>query len=187
MGPVSPGAAPSVPDVKWANSKFTAPIEINGIAVNSFRDTGSDITSVPRDLVLPIQMQANPLKISPYGVNEIFQPTAIVPVSYKGYYGNHLTIVHDPEVCKSPVLVGNDWGFKVYQQQLAVNSFSIKVLPTQVQGMGNWGTTPQGLRAEGSLIPDGRGEGWAPDAITPKTTGTAVTAVPEKSVGKRMA
>lgn len=52
--------------------------------------------------------------------------------------------------------------------------------------MGNWGTTPQGLRAEGSLIPDGRGEGWAPDAITPKTTGTAVTAVPEKLVGKRV-
>lgn len=143
VGPVSTGAAPSVPDVKWANSKFTAPIEINGIAVNSFRDTGSDITSVPRDLVLPIQMQAKPLKISPYGVNEIFQPTAIVPVSYKGYYGNHLTIVHDPEVCKSPVLVGNDWGFKVYQQQLAVNFFPSRSYPPRYRG---WETGEQHLK-----------------------------------------
>ncbi|XP_053258490.1 centromere protein U isoform X2 [Podarcis raffonei] len=184
VGPLSTGAGPRVPHVNWANLKFTAPIEINGIAVNSFRDTGSDITSVSRDLVLPIQMQPDPLKISPYGVDEIFQPTAIVPVSYKGYTGNQLVIVHDPEVCKSPVLVGNDLGFKVHPQQISVNSLSIKVSPTQAQVMENWGMTPQALRAEGSLVPDGMGGGLAPGATIPATTGTAKTAVPENPVGE---
>nr|XP_028600031.1 centromere protein U isoform X2 [Podarcis muralis] len=184
VGSVSTGAGPRVPHVNWANLKFTAPIEINGIAVNSFRDTGSDITSVSRDLVLPRQMQPDPLKISPYGIDEIFQPTAIVLVSYKGYTGNQLVIVHDPEVCKSPVLVGNDLGFKVHPQQISVNSLSIKVSPTQAQVMENWGTTPQGLRAEGSLVPDGMGGGLAPVATIPATTGTAKTAVSENPVGE---
>ncbi|CAI5778125.1 centromere protein U isoform X1 [Podarcis lilfordi] len=186
VGPVGTSADPNAPHVKWAISKFTAPIEVNGIAVNSFRDTGSDITSVSRDLVMPIQMQDKPMKISPYGVKEIFQPTAIIPISYMGFQGKMLVIVHDPKMCKSPVLVGNDLGYRVHQQQHTVNICSIKVSPTQVQGMENWGTTPQGLRAEENLVPDGEGGSLAPDAITPETTGTVETAVSEKLVGRRV-
>lgn len=98
VGPVRTGAG--TPHVNWANLEFTAPITINRNVVNSFWDTGSDIMSVSRDLVLPQQIQPDLLKISPYGVDAIFPPTAIVLVSYKGYTGNQLVIVHDPEACK---------------------------------------------------------------------------------------
>uniref|UniRef100_A0A670J3L3 ribonuclease H n=1 Tax=Podarcis muralis TaxID=64176 RepID=A0A670J3L3_PODMU len=134
VGPVSAGSNFKTPHVNWAKLEFSAPIEVNKTVVESYRDTGSDITSVSRDLVLPSQMQAKPLKISPYGVEEIFQPTAIVPLKYKGYSGDHLVIVHDPQVCKSPVLVGNDLGFQVYlQQQIKVNPVTVASAPTPIQ------------------------------------------------------
>uniref|UniRef100_A0A670IUR3 Gypsy retrotransposon integrase-like protein 1 n=1 Tax=Podarcis muralis TaxID=64176 RepID=A0A670IUR3_PODMU len=134
VGPVSAGSNFKTPHVNWAKLEFSAPIEVNKTVVESYRDSGSDITSVSRDLVLPGQMQAKPLKISPYGVEEIFQPTAIVPLKYKGYSGDHLVIVHDPQVCKSPVLVGNDLGFQVYlQQQTKVNPVTVVTPPTPIQ------------------------------------------------------
>uniref|UniRef100_A0A670K722 ribonuclease H n=1 Tax=Podarcis muralis TaxID=64176 RepID=A0A670K722_PODMU len=134
VGPVSAGSNFKTPHVNWAKLEFSAPIEVNKTVVESYRDSGSDITSVSRDLVLPSQMQAKPLKISPYGVKEIFQPTAIVPLKYKGYSGDHLVIVHDPQVCKSPVLVGNDLGFQVYlQQQAKGKPVTVAASPTPIQ------------------------------------------------------
>uniref|UniRef100_A0A670JE74 Gypsy retrotransposon integrase-like protein 1 n=1 Tax=Podarcis muralis TaxID=64176 RepID=A0A670JE74_PODMU len=100
-------------------------------------------------------MQAKPLKISPYGVEEIFQPTAIVPLKYKGYSRDHLVIVHDPEGCKSPVLVGNDLGFQVYlQQQLNMNPVTVATPPTSFRaGKDSAGSNP-GLDGK----PGGEGE-----------------------------
>uniref|UniRef100_A0A670K1J2 CCHC-type domain-containing protein n=1 Tax=Podarcis muralis TaxID=64176 RepID=A0A670K1J2_PODMU len=165
VGPVSAGSNFKTPHVNWAKLEFSAPIEVNKTVVESYRDTGSDITSVSRDLVLPSQMQAKPLKISPYGVEEIFQPTAIVPLKYKGYSGDHLVIVHDPQVCKSPVLVGNDLGFQVYlQQQTKVNPVTVAASPTPLQA-GTDSVVP-----ETGLDGKSGGEGELPilDRETPK-------------------
>lgn len=39
--------------VNWANLQFTAPIAINHITAQSYRDTGSDVMHVSKRLVLP--------------------------------------------------------------------------------------------------------------------------------------
>ncbi|XP_060126084.1 uncharacterized protein LOC132591472 [Zootoca vivipara] len=49
--------AMSAPHIDWANMEFSAPVRINRILVTAYRDTGSDITSVSKDLVLPQQYQ----------------------------------------------------------------------------------------------------------------------------------
>ncbi|XP_060135605.1 uncharacterized protein LOC132592754 [Zootoca vivipara] len=113
----SPAPSPPETSAEWAKKHFMAPIRINNIRVSSYRDTGADVTSVSKGLVRPGQVQPQPLKITPFGTESIYRPTAIVEVEYQGYSGNQLVILHEPQDCHVAALVGNDLAFLAHKHR----------------------------------------------------------------------
>lgn len=104
--------------INWAQMEFSHELRINFVQVSALRDTGSDISSVQRKLVLPNQfLQGSTLTVTPYSSQPIEKELANVHVDYRYYVGALTVLVHD--AVNPAFLLGNDLAYKSYCQMPA--------------------------------------------------------------------
>ncbi|XP_054829456.1 uncharacterized protein LOC129325660 [Eublepharis macularius] len=99
--------------INWAQMEFSHELRINFVQVSGLRDSGSDVSSVQRQLVQPDQfLQGKTLTVTPYSSQPIQKELANVHVEYKFYNGSLTVLVHD--TATPAFLIGNDLAYKSF-------------------------------------------------------------------------
>lgn len=100
--------------LKWSQMEFSHEIRINRMDLVGLRDTGSDMTSVARHLLLPGQVISHhQYRVRSCDSVPVFKDIAKVHVEYRKFVGDMHVLVHSSGT--DEIIIGNDVSFRAYQ------------------------------------------------------------------------